>query len=271
MFLSCHYFSHVLRRNTEINVVIPTPEGNEQITEQAGQAGYDYEKGLPVIYLLHGAYGDNCSWMRFSSVERYVQAHRCIAVMAGVGNSFYQDMTHGDPYFTYMTQELPAYITRIFPASKRREDTGIAGFSMGGYGAWFLALSCPALYGKAASMSGALDIGKVCRQAGDGEIDSPFCWEDCFGEAAGSLEGSRFDLLALLKQDQIQGVLPELYQSCGNRDFLFDVNRDFQGEIRKLGIPCEYHEVSGHMHNWDFWDQDIQRILDWMFPIPKEG
>ena len=33
MFLTCHYFSKVLMHNTEINVVIPTPEGNEQITE----------------------------------------------------------------------------------------------------------------------------------------------------------------------------------------------------------------------------------------------
>lgn len=39
MFLTCHYFSKVLMHNTEINVVIPTPEGNEQITEQALRSG----------------------------------------------------------------------------------------------------------------------------------------------------------------------------------------------------------------------------------------
>ncbi len=267
MFLSCHYFSHVLCRNTEINVVIPTPEGNEQITDKETQQNYDYEKGLPVVYLLHGAYGDNNSWMRFSSVERYVQAHRCIAVMAGVGNSFYQDMEHGDPYFTYMTEELPSYITKIFPASKKREDTGVAGFSMGGYGAWFLALSCPELYGKAASMSGALDIVSVCEEARTGAIDNPFRWEDNFGEAAAHLEGSDRDLFRLLEQNQEKGTLPELYQSCGDQDFLFSLNRKFHEKLVSMGIRSEYHEESGYMHNWDFWDQDIKRILDWMFPV----
>ena len=46
----------------------------------------------------------------------------------------------GGKYYSFMTKELPDYITRIFHASRKREDTYIAGLSMGGYGAWFLAL-----------------------------------------------------------------------------------------------------------------------------------
>lgn len=95
MLCTCHYFSLALSHNVEVNVVIPTPEGNEQITAKGPQSRYDYEGGLPVVYLLHGAYGDNNSWTRFSSVERYAQDNNCIAVMAGVENSFYQDMAHG--------------------------------------------------------------------------------------------------------------------------------------------------------------------------------
>ena len=266
MFLTCHYFSLILKRNVEVNVVIPTPEGNEQITEAGPQMRYDYEKGLPVVYLLHGAYGDNSSWMRFSSVERYAQAHNCIAVMAGVENSFYQDMDHGSSYFTYMTEELPAYITRLFPASKKREDTAIAGFSMGGYGAWYLALSRPDLYGKAASMSGALDIAALYESAQKGEVDSPFRWRDAFGDTLDQLSGSDRDLFALLEKDQKAGCLPELYQSCGEKDFLFELNQDVHRRMEKMGIEAVYHEVPGHMHNWDFWDLDIRRILDWMFP-----
>ena len=266
MFLTCHYFSHCLQRNVEINLVIPTPEGNEQITEGGKETRYPYESGLPVVYLLHGAYGDNSSWMRFSSIERYAQAHGCIAVMAGVENSFYQDMSHGSPYFTYMTEELPAYITRIFPASKKREDTCIAGFSMGGYGSWYLALSRPDLYGKAASMSGALDIAALYASAQKGEVDSPFRWRDCFGDSLDALEGSDQDILALLQKRKEEGNLPALYQSCGSEDFLFTLNQDVHQKMNNMGVPCEYYEVPGHMHNWDFWDQDIRRILDWMFP-----
>ncbi len=266
MFMTCHYFSSLLKRNVEINVVVPTPEGNEQITAEGKASRYDYEKGLPVVYLLHGAYGDNNSWMRFSSVERYAQAHGCIAVMAGVENSFYQNLAHGSQYFTFMTEELPAYITRIFPASKKREDTAVAGFSMGGYGAWFLALSRPDLYGKAASMSGALDIAALYQSAQKGEVDSPFHWDESFGEDLEHLEGSDKDLFALLARDQKNGCLPELYQSCGDQDFLYELNQNVHKRVEEMGISTLYYEVPGHMHNWDFWDQDIRRILDWMFP-----
>ena len=158
MFLTCHYFSKVLMHNTEINVVIPTPEGNEQITEAGPTQRYDYENGLPVVYLLHGAYGDNSSWVRFSNIERYAQAHNIVAVMASVENSLYQDMVHGNKYFTFISEELPSFITTLFPVSKKREDTYICGFSMGGYGAWFIGLSCPEKYGKIAGMSAAMDV-----------------------------------------------------------------------------------------------------------------
>ena len=114
MYLNCHYFSPVLKHNTEINVVIPTPEGQEQITARGPEKRYDYENGLPVVYLLHGAYGDCGSWIRFSNIDRYAQAHNIVAVMASVENSLYQDMAHGNAYFTYMTEELPQFITRMF-------------------------------------------------------------------------------------------------------------------------------------------------------------
>lgn len=265
MFCTCHYFSHVLNHNTEINVVIPTPEGNEQITATGKDMRYDYENGLPVVYLLHGAFGDNSSWSRFSSIERYAQAHNCIAVMAGVENSFYQDMARGGQYYTYMTKELPEYITRIFPASKKREDTFVAGFSMGGYGAWFLALSRPDIYSKAASMSGALDIVRLHDEAEAGLVDNPFPWEDAFGETAGHLEGSDRDLFALLKRDMENGQVPELYQSCGTEDFLYKLNQGVHEKLEKMGVKTVYKEVPGYMHNWEFWDLEIRSILDWMF------
>lgn len=168
MFLNCHYFSPVLQHNTEINVIIPTPEGNEQITAQGQAKRYDYEKGLPVVYLLHGAYGDCSSWIRFSNIERYAQAHNIVAVMASVENSVYQDMVHGNAYFTYIAQEVPDYVKALFPVSRRREDTFIAGFSMGGYGAWYVGLTYPERYAKIAGMSAAMDIASLAEQCGDG-------------------------------------------------------------------------------------------------------
>ncbi len=262
MFLQCHYFSHVLMTNVEVNVVIPTPEGNEQITGEEKSDRYDYEGGLPVVYLLHGAYGDNNSWMRFSSVERVAQAHNCIAVMAGVANSFYQDMVHGPKYETFMSKELPAYVQALFPASKERAKTFIAGFSMGGYGAYYLALSHPEKYAKCASMSGALDIAMLIQAAKSGAVDNPFPLSEIFADPD-HLEGTDKDLFALVSKDLSAGNLPKLYQACGSEDFLFEMNRIAYGKFQKLGARVTYEEVTGYGHEWNFWDMQIGKIFDW--------
>lgn len=266
MLLTCHYFSHVLNHNTEINVVIPTPEGDEQITDQATRSHYNYEEGLPVVYLLHGAYGDNSSWCRNSCIERYAQAHCCVAVMASVENSMYQDMVHGNQYFTFMTEELPAYITSLFPVSKKREDTYIAGFSMGGYGAWYLALSCPERYSKVASMSAAMDIAATYEMGKSGAIGSPFPWKEAFADPD-HLAGTDKDIFTLYRRVAEKGQLPEMYQACGTRDFLFEMNEEAHKRLTEMGADITYHVTPDAMHNWDYWDKEIQNILDWMLPV----
>ena len=263
MYLNCHYYSTVLKRNTEINVIIPTPEGNEQITNQDIKKRYDYEAGLPVVYLLHGAYGDCSSWIRFSNIERYAQAHQVVAVMASVENSFYQDMVHGNPYFTYLTEELPAFITTLFPVSKKREDTYIAGFSMGGYGAWYLGLSYPERYGKIAGMSAAMDIAQLAKECEKGTIDGPFAWNDIF-QNPNELAGTDKDIFALYQKCKKNGILPKLYQACGTADFLYQMNVDAYRRLTDLGADITYSETEGAMHNWDYWDKEINKILDWM-------
>ena len=90
--MTCHYYSSTLGNNIAINVIIPTPQGNEQIVDQDIQKQYQYETGLPVVYLLHGAYGDFSSWIRYSNIERYAQERCCAVVMASAGNYFYQDI-----------------------------------------------------------------------------------------------------------------------------------------------------------------------------------
>ena len=82
--MTCHYYSSTLGNNIAINVIIPTPQGNEQIVDQDVQKQYQYETGLPVVYLLHGAYGDFSSWIRYSNIERYAQERRCAVVTQSI-------------------------------------------------------------------------------------------------------------------------------------------------------------------------------------------
>lgn len=260
--INCHYYSFTFQSNVELNIIIPTPTGNEQIVDEDTRKQYAYETGLPVLYLLHGAHGDCSSWIRFSNIERYAQNHRCAVVMASAGNSFYQDMHHGLAYRTFFTQELPAFITSVFPVSRRREGTWIAGLSMGGYGAWYLALSAPELYSKAASMSGAMDLAPLYQAAQKGEIESPFAWHEIFQHPE-ALAGSDNDLLELYSRCKDNGLAPELYQACGTEDFLYANNQSVKNQMEILGADITYKEGPGG-HTWDFWDTYIQDVLDWM-------
>lgn len=260
--MTCNYFSTTLKRNVSINVIIPTPEGNEQITNEKTVKSYHYKAGLKVLYLLHGAFGNYSSWLRFSNIERYAQKHCIAVVMASADNSFYQDMKHGGSYHSFFTKELPAFVTNIFPVSNKRENTYIAGLSMGGYGAWFLALSNPELYSKAASLSGAVDIKGVYDGIKSDEMSGPFEWENIF-EETDKLAGSKYDLMALYKSCQKNNNAPKLYQACGTEDFLYNSNLEIKNQLEAMNAELFYEEGQGG-HDWDFWDKYIQNVLEWI-------
>lgn len=73
-------------------------------------------------------------------------------------NGFYTDMKYGKKHYTFVSEELVNYTRKVFRLSRRRERTFVAGLSMGGYGAFRLALTKPEQYSAAASLSGCLDI-----------------------------------------------------------------------------------------------------------------
>lgn len=258
-FLTCRFFSRALNSNASIHVIVPTPQSNE--AEENG-AVYASSGTFPVVYLLHGLHGDCSSWMRLSRIEHYVQTRRCAAVMASGGNAFYQDMYRGPAYATFFTRELPALVCGLFPVSSRREDTFIAGLSMGGYGAWHLALAAPDVFSAAASMSGALDIAALCTPDGKRAADSVIHWDAVF-QNPDALAGSDSDLFAQYARCARQGLAPRLFQTCGTEDFLYEMNLSARDRMLALGADLTYTEDPGE-HTWDYWDLHIQEALDWM-------
>lgn len=133
---------------------------------------------------------------------------------------------------------------------------------MGGYGAWYLALSAPELYSKAASMSGAMNLVPLYQAAQKGEIESPFAWHEIF-EHPEALASSDNDLLKLYSRCRDNGLAPKLYQACGTEDFLYANNKSVKNRMELLGTGVTYKEGPG-THTRDFWDTYIQDVLDWM-------
>ena len=261
--IHCNYYSDALKLNTDINVVIPTPNSDELMNNKDTSYWHPGAK-YQVLYLLHGTYGDYSDWCHLTSIEKYAQNHKIMVVMPSVANSFYQDMVIGPKYLTFLTEELPQYIQMLFPASGRREDNFVADLSMGGYGAWHVALAKPEQYAAAASLSGALSFPYGMEEnLKDPASPWPFraIFEDCDID---KLANSEVNLLFQIKKLLAEGKkLPELFMTVGTEDFTYGVNQQMRHALEELKVPFTYEEHPG-IHDWDYWDAHIQRALDWM-------
>jgi putative tributyrin esterase len=222
------------------------------------------------LYLLHGHSDDHTTWQRWTSIERYAEGLNLAVVMPAVHLSFYNDMTHGGKYWQFISEEVPAIVRDIFPLSSARKDNFVAGLSMGGYGAFKLALTHPERFAAAASLSGALDISAVVDPNDPRNYEA---WLEEMRTVFGDLSkvpGSKHDLMALAKKVAKGSVKPRLYQCCGTEDDLYPDNIRFRDAVRKLPMDLTYEEAPGE-HNWAYWDRMIQKALVWMFAAGKKS
>jgi len=254
--IDCRFFSESLGLSTAMTVILPQTTGS-QIGMQNVVRGEKHK----TLYLLHGLSDDHTIWSRRTSIERYVAPLGIAVVMPEVHRSFYTDMKFGGAYETFVADELPRIARSFFPLSDKRDDNYIAGLSMGGYGAFKIALNHPGQYCAAASLSGVLDIA---RRAANAEPPVRYDLVNAFG-ADLSVQGTRNDLFAQLAKISVTPPqLPRLYACCGEGDSLYDQNIAFRDHARALGVELTWQSDPIYQHTWDYWDLRIQSVLDWM-------
>ena len=214
---------------------------------------------MPAMYLLHGLYGSEQDWFQYTRVMLWARA-KGLAVFCPAGeNGFYVNQADtGEAYMRYVGEELPAFTRRLFPLSSRREDTFIAGLSMGGYGALNAGLTYPETFGKVAALSAALRPWKRMDKPQGGCVQRPAYARALFGQ-----DTEPWDTLTLARQCGARA--PELWLSCGAQDDLLEENIALVNGLRQAGIPAYFDQPPG-AHNWDFWDREIQRVIDWLMP-----
>ena len=101
---------------------------------------------------------DHTAWARRSNIERYVDGLPMTVIMPNGERSFYSDAVSNPKaaFETFMTRDLIQFVDSTFQTIPTREGRVIAGLSMGGYGAFKLALKHPDLFQAAVSHSGAV-------------------------------------------------------------------------------------------------------------------
>lgn len=246
--IRCDFMSHALEMNTSFFAVLPE-EGDLST--------------IPVIYLLHGL-TDNCTgWQRFTGAERYARNVNAVLIMPEVQRSFYTDMAAGANYFTYVSEELPAFCQRTFGLSAKRELNYVMGLSMGGYGALKCALRRPEQYAGCAAFSAVTDVTAYIARA---KADSPALSREVlalFGHGQAALENDDLFLLSKKAAEQ-KKTLPPLFLTCGEQDCLFEMNEAFKNHLSELDIPFEFRSWQG-IHSWDFWDESLRQAISFFF------
>lgn len=260
--IQCDFFSEALGLSCSMNVILPQAT-RRQIGMEGREAKASGFAGHPTLYLLHGLSDDHSIWLRRTSIERYVAPLGLAVVMPAVHRSWYTDMARGLRYWTFISEELPTLARSFFGLSARREDNFVAGLSMGGYGAFKLALRKPEMFAAAASLSGALDMAnRITERAEDDAWRVEL--ENVFGDLS-AFQGSDNDTVHLAEElARSDRPRPKLWACCGTKDFLIEHNRVFRDRATRAGLGLHYEEDEGYEHEWGYWDLTIQRVLKWL-------
>lgn len=202
-----------LQRRTSISVILPADNihflnDTEEIVP----------KPYKTLYFLHGLYGSDDIVLANTSIQKFAE-DRGIAIVIPCGeNSFYVDNPKAHAYYgEYVGRELLDITRSIFPLSERREDTFIAGFSMGGYGAIRNGLKYHENFSKIGMISSALITDDIVDYTDDGNVlRSRDFYESVFGNLD-EIKDSDKDPKFLI--DNCDNV-PDIYMACGEDDFL---------------------------------------------------
>jgi putative tributyrin esterase len=239
---NCVFRSAALGRDMHYRVLLPRAYG------RGGR--------FPVLYLLHGLYGDYQNWDTKTGLEKYARNLRMLIVMPDADDSWYTNSANipNDRFEDYIANDLVSEIDRKYRTLRDRQARAVAGLSMGGYGALKFALKYPELFAFAGSLSGAFNAAQNLDTL---RPEFRIKLLEVFGPD-GSRTRAENGVFTLL--DHIQSPYPYLYLACGTADSFLETNRALVRELSSRHIPYEYHETPGD-HSWEYWDRNLSPLL----------
>lgn len=221
----------------------------------------DPNSTTPALILLHGYGGNHRDWTNLTDIEDEVARMQIAVIMPDGENSWYVNAVNdsaGHYENALLLDLLPAVRHRI------RIDTtrmGVAGLSMGGFGALELGLRHPTTFRFIGALSASLDV--------------PFGIPDLERNGRGGLRGSLVTVFGTdtshwaahsiprLAQQIDPRAAPYVYLANGVQDeftLRLTLYREFAEQLRSRGLRYEYHETPGR-HSWDYWGREIHGVL----------
>ncbi len=258
-YFRIEYFSNALQRATSFEMIIP----NDTRAGMPGEENPYKKRPMKTLFLLHGYTGKAGNWVPEYLAEKYNFA----IVMPNGENSFYLDgLSTGHAFETMLAVELVEYVRKTFGLAMKPEDTGIAGMSMGGFGALHTALAHPETFGWSGGLSSALIVHGIAHMKPEDSnpVANYAYYHECFGDLETVEERECNPEVLVKKIKETGGTMPKMYICCGTEDFLIEPNRQFRDFLVAEGVEHEYHESKGN-HDMVFWSEYIVKVVEWMF------
>ena len=256
------HFSKNLNGYVDVNLYLPVGTEYEDLIEPG-------EK-FQTLWLLHGYAGNFMEWPQYSAVEKLAMLNKFAVVSVDGDNSFYSDRPDGDNYYTYITEELPAFLRKHFPLSGEREDNFIAGLSMGGNGAAKIGFNNPDKYCAIGTFScGPYDPLKRFGEMSDEEKKKRLTFID--KEEYMQPGGLNDTWGSFLKLRDSGCPMPLIYDACGKQDFAYEPFCEFREFVRENGREEDViFDAWDGVHNWEFWDEAVRRFVE-LLPLKDKG
>ncbi len=225
---------------------------------------------FPVLYFLHDGYGDERSLSsRGVASELFARMEagslpEFLLVAPGAPGSWFSNFHDGSRrYEDFLTDDLVRQIGERYRVLPGPSGRGITGISMGGYGAFKLALKHPGLYGSVSSLSGAI---------------IPIGWDDLpryswfarwtlkrvFGKSRGDNSLEANDVWEILRGLQFPTPPFAAHLRAGTEDIygLDGVAAQFGSLLNEHGVPASVVLESGG-HDWAYWRRGMIAIAEW--------
>lgn len=249
--------SKILARTVAYCILLP-PSYDEQKTRR-----------YPILYFLHGL-GDNEQMFLHSGgwnlVEDLWEQHKLgdfLIVTPAADASFYvNSRDRHQRYEDFLLREFIPTIEQRYRTQPGRATRGIAGFSMGGYGALRLAFLHPDLFGSVSVHSAALIENLPNISLAESE-QSPRMklLGTVFGSPLDRAFWDRNNPLVIARTAQISGL--KIYFDCGSDDgYGFNVGTTALDKIlSSRHIPHEFHIYPGG-HDWTYFSDHLLASLE---------